>query len=114
LGTLYVFLLLSTFLNLLWRPHRLLRQRREQLLKPLANAFDAAIVAAQPPRADGKDRLKTHADDLAEISMQFKLLDEASPVWPLHVRQLRPILVTAVLPVAIPVVSALISKFFIG
>lgn len=105
----YLALLPSAFLNLLWLPHKLMEHHRTELLKPVARAFDAAIDAAKPSPADDAARLRAKADSLSEIARQLRMLDEASPVWPLRMKRLGPAVVTAVLPVAVPVVTALLS-----
>jgi len=110
----YAVLLPSAFRHLLWRPHQLMDQRRDQILKPVARVFDAVAVANRPSAADDAPRLKAKADALWEISRQLRMLDEACPRWPLRTRWLRPVIATAVLPVAISVVTAVISKFLTG
>jgi hypothetical protein len=114
LGGFYLVLLPSAFLHLLWRPHQLMDQRRDQLLKPAARVLNAAILANRPSPADETSRLKDKAEALEELTRQHKLLDEACPRWPLRTRRLRPVIATAVLPVIIPVVTAVISKFLTG
>jgi hypothetical protein len=58
--------------------------------------------------------LKAKNDRLEELSRQLKLLDDAFPAWPLRLRRLRPVVATAVLPVTIPVVVAIMSKLMTG
>lgn len=119
LAALYLFLLPAAFLNLLWYPHELMRKRREELLMPAMREFRDAISPTSPPAAedvslpatDNARRLKAKADSLSAITSQFKVVEDACPVWPLRVRRLQGVVATAVLPVMIPVVTAIISSF---
>jgi hypothetical protein len=106
----YLGLLPSAFLNLLWLPHQLMERCRSELLKPVARAFDAAVDAARPSPADDAESLSAKADSLAAIARQLRMLDETSPAWPLRTRRLGPVVVTAVLPLALPVLSTVLSK----
>jgi hypothetical protein len=110
LAVLYAGLLPTAFLNLLWLPHKLMEHRRSVLLKPVARVFDTAIEAARPDPADNAARLKAKADSLAEITRQLRTLDDAVPVWPLRMKRLGPVVVTAVLPVVVPLVTAVLTK----
>jgi hypothetical protein len=110
----YLALLPSAFLNLLWLPHKLMEHRRSELLKPVARAFNAAIDAARPSPADDAARLRAKADSLSEIARQLRMLDEASPAWPLRMKRLGSVVVTAVLPVVVPLVSTVLSKLLTG
>jgi hypothetical protein len=58
--------------------------------------------------------LRAHGDRLQELSRQLKLLDDACPAWPLRLRRLRPVVVTAVLPVVISVLAGIMSKLTAG
>ena len=85
------------------------KNNRDLTLKPVARVFDAKIKAMRPSRTDDAQQLKGKADSLAEIKRQLELLDEACPIWPLHTKRLRIVLVTAVLPVVVPIVTAVIA-----
>jgi uncharacterized membrane protein len=106
LAAFYVGLLPSAFLNLLWRPHQLLEAARSELLKPMAREFHAVISAATPSVADDVTRLAARADSLSQIAKQIQMLQEVWPAWPLRVKRLRAVIVTAILPVGIPLVTA--------
>jgi hypothetical protein len=112
LGAFYVVLLPSAFMNLPWRPHQLMDNHRDKLLKPVTRVFDTAINRPSP-HADA-DELRARGDSLSEITRQFKALDEVCPAWPLRTRRLGPVLVTAILPVAIPLLTTVVSKVLIG
>jgi len=114
LAVCYLALLPSAFLNLLWLPHQLLERRRSELLKPVARAFDAAIATARPSRADDATRLRAKADSLSEVARQLRILDQAWPVWPLRTKRLGPVVVTAVLPLVVPLMSTALSKLLSG
>lgn len=114
----YFFLLPAAFLNLLWGPHQVMRNRRERLLVPAMREFQDAISDSStpaiedvtPPAATDKARrLKAKADSLSAISSEFKAVEDACPVWPLRVRRLQGVIATAILPVMIPVATGIIS-----
>jgi hypothetical protein len=111
LGLFYAFLLPSALTNLLWQPHRLLDQYRDEILGPIARAFDATIVAARPRPGDNAQQLKARTDLLSEVNRQFGLLDEVCPRWPLHTRRLQRVIATLVLPVAVSVTAAVLTHF---
>jgi hypothetical protein len=81
--------------------------------------FRDAIRPTSPPATedliplgtDNAGRLKAKADSLSAITLQSKEIANAYPVWPLRTRPLRGVIATAVLPVVIPVVTAIISGF---
>lgn len=106
LGLFYVILLPSAFRNLLWCPHQLMDQCRDEILTPLATVFNHT----RPSELDNTEQLKAKATALSEITRQLGLLDQALPVWPLRMRPLRTVLATAVLPVA----TAVVTKFLAG
>jgi hypothetical protein len=111
LGLFYAFLLPSALTNLLWQPHRLLDQYRDEILGPIAKAFDAAIVTARPRPGDNPQRLRARTDLLSEVNRQFGLLDEVCPRWPLHTRRLQRVIATTILPVAVSVTAAVVTHF---
>jgi hypothetical protein len=110
LAAFYLMLLPSAFMNLLWRPHQLLERHRFDTLKPVAKAFHGAMGAARPSPTDDESQLKAKTDRLAEISRQFRVLEEGCPTWPVRTGRLRSALITGILPVVIPVLVAVISK----
>jgi hypothetical protein len=110
----YLCLLPSAFLNLLWLPHKLMEHRRSELLKSVAGGFDAAIDTAGHSSPDDAERLRAKADSLSAIVRHVRLLDEISPKWPLRMKRLGPVVVTAVLPVAVPLVTTVLSKLVTG
>jgi hypothetical protein len=105
----YIVLLPSAF-TLLWRPHQLMERRRDEILKPVAKFFNATTFAVKPKLCDDLEQLKANGDRLEELSRRLKLLDDNFPVWPLRIRRLRLVVATAVLPVIIPVLVAIISR----
>jgi hypothetical protein len=110
----YLCLLPSAFLNLLWLPHKLMEHRRSELLKSVAGAFDATIDITGRSSPDDADGLRAKADSLSAIVRHVRLLDEISPKWPLRMKRLGPVVVTAVLPVAVPLVTTVLSKLVSG
>jgi hypothetical protein len=103
----YIALLPSAFLHLLWRPHQLLEAARSALLKPMAREFQAAISSATSSGTDAI-RLAAKADLLSQMVKPVQMLDEAWPAWPLRMNRLRAVIVTAILPVGIPIVTGLV------
>jgi hypothetical protein len=108
LAAFYAILLPLAFLNLVWWPHHRMYKRRKEFLTPVAEEFKNAIIPARPSHTDDSQQLKAKADSLSEISRQFRVLDDACPVWPLQLRRLQAVLATAILPVAIPVLTAIV------
>jgi hypothetical protein len=114
LGLFYVLLLPSALLNLLWHPHQLMDQRRDEILMPVAKGFDARIATTRPSPADNAAWLKAKTDSLSELARQLRLLDEACPTWPLRTRRLQRVAATAILPVVVSVMTAVLSKILTG
>jgi hypothetical protein len=112
LAVFYAILLPSALVNVLWRPHRLMVRWREQLLAPVADAFNHTVRSGGLLAARDPAGLRATTDLLSEISRRATLLEEACPAWPLRVRRLRAMLVTAVLPVALPVVTTILGRIF--
>lgn len=112
LAIFYFALLPRAFYNLLWVPHLRMKERQEEVLKPVMREFRDAISLTSPPAGtDNARRLKAKADSLSAITSQSKEIADAYPVWPLRTRPLQAVTATAVLPVVIPVVVAIISSF---
>jgi uncharacterized membrane protein (DUF485 family) len=122
----YFLLLPRATVHLLWGPHQRMKECREELLIPVMREFRDAIRPTSPPAAEDvippgtdnarrlkakADSLKAKADSLSAITSEFKVVYDACPVWPLPVRRLEGVVATAVLPVVIPVVTAIISSF---
>jgi hypothetical protein len=76
----------------------------------VAGAFGAAVDTAGRSSPDDAERLRAEADSLSAIVRHVRLLDEISPKWPLRMKRLGPVVVTAVLPVAVPLVTTVLSK----
>lgn len=108
----YIALLPSAFLNLLWRPHQLLEAARGAQLKPMAREFQAAIRSATPSGTDDVIRLAAKADLLLQLVKPMQMLDEMWPVWPLRMKRLRTVIVTAILPVGIGLVIPLVTQAY--
>ena len=83
---------------------------RKQVLKPVVKKFHESIIPAWPSTSDDSERLKANNDSLSEITRQFQVLDDALPVWPLRLRRLQAVLAAAILPIVIPVVTAIILR----
>jgi hypothetical protein len=119
LAIFYFALLPRAFYNLLWVPHLRMRECQEEVLKPVMREFRDAIRPTSPsateditpPGTDSARRLQAKADSLSALTSQSKEIANAYPVWPLRTRPLQGVIATAVLPVAIPVVTAIISGF---
>jgi hypothetical protein len=134
LAIFYFALLPTAFYALLWRPHLRMKERQEEVLKPVMREFRGAISLTSPPAteyAPGTDnarrlkakadslsaitsnarRLKAKADSLSALTSQSKEIADAYPVWPLRTRPLQAVITAAVLPVVLPVVTAIISSF---
>jgi hypothetical protein len=94
-----------------------MKERQEEVLKPVMREFRDAIRSTSPSATedilgtDNARRLKAKADSLSAITSQSKEIANAYPVWPLRTRPLQGLIATAVLPVVIPVVTAIISGF---
>jgi hypothetical protein len=119
LAIFYFALLPRAFYNLLWVPHLRMKECQEEVLKPVMREFRDAVRPTSPPATedlvppgtDNARRLKAKADSLSAITSQSKEIANAYPVWPLRTRPLQGVIATAVLPVVIPVVTAIISGF---
>jgi hypothetical protein len=111
LAGLYVGLLPLAFLNLLWRPHQLMANRRTELLRPLAKALLRAFSNPESYSIDDVRQVNARTECLSEIVRQHSILDALCPVWPLHVRRLRAVALTAVLPLILAVVTSLLSTW---
>jgi hypothetical protein len=111
LAIFYFALLPRAFYNLLWVPHLRMKERQEDVLKPVMREFRDAVRPTSPPApgTDNARRLTAKADSLSAITSQSKEIANAYPVWPLRTRPLQGVIATAVLPVVIPVVTAIIS-----
>ena len=72
----------------------------------MAREFHAVISAATPSVADDVIGLAARADSLSQITKQILLLDEVWPAWPLRLKRLRTVIATAILPIVIPLVTA--------
>lgn len=116
LAIFYFILLPSAIVDLLWRPHQLMRRRRGEILTPVTEEFNEAISRRRSSAIDDSEQLKAKvdADAPSEIAKRFLVLDDACPTWPLRMRRLQAVTVTAVLPLAISVVTAVISRVLTG
>jgi hypothetical protein len=70
----------------------------------------ATCWSARPSRDDDAAQLRAKAACLAEVARQLRMLDEAAPVWPLRTKRLGPVVVTAVLPVVVPLLATVLPK----
>lgn len=75
----------------------------------MAREFQAAAISSVTSSGtDDATRLAAKADLLSQMVKPVQMLDEAWPAWPLRMNRLRAVIVTAILPVGIPIVTGLV------
>jgi hypothetical protein len=84
-------------------PHQVMKEARDETLKPLTDEFQYAIAETMPSSRQDANAIKAGTDRLEEIKRRHKLLQDTYPTWPLAIEQLRR-LATVSLPALIPLV----------
>jgi hypothetical protein len=115
-GIMYFVLTAGLVIGWLSLPHQVMREARDETLKPLADEFEYAIADTMPSSRQDANAIKAGTDRLAELKRRYELLQDTYPTWPLAIEQVRRLVATVSLPALIPLALPFIKDFivFIG
>ena len=114
LGFVYLILLPMFTIALLQVPHRAMVRARDTAVHPLSGIFEAFVEKVRPVAGDTAEQISSKNEQLSQIKLQAEKLKEAYPVWPIETMRLKQVAITALLPIIIPVVTAIILRFVPG
>lgn len=114
LGFAYLILLPMLTIALLLVPHRAMVRARDTVVDPLSRTFEAFVEKVRPVAGDTAEQISSKNQQLSQIKLQVETLQKAYPVWPIETLRLRQVAITALLPIIIPVVTAIILRFVSG
>lgn len=110
LAIVYAAMSLTFFIGWLLVPHQAMVNARDEVLKSLANEFQAAIVQTTPAANADANAIKAGTDRLSELNRRYQLLQNTYPTWPLEIVQMRRLIGTVSLPALIALLWPFISK----
>jgi hypothetical protein len=114
LGLVYLVLLPMLVIAFLLVPHQNMAEARSRVVHPVAKSFEACVLKARPADGDTAFQIYKKTLSLSQIVVQVRTLNEAYPVWPIRVVGLQQAAATALLPLIVPVGSAIIIKLVVG
>jgi hypothetical protein len=114
LGLVYLVLLPMLVIAFLLVPHQTMAEARSRRVRPVAERFAACVLKARPVDGDSAFQIYKKTLSLSQIALQVRTLNEAYPVWPIRVVGLQQATATALLPIIVPVVSAIIIRLVVG
>lgn len=98
LGAVYLVSLPLLFLGWLWLPHQALLAARDEAQSPLAAEFLRSISTATTRVHDDAAAIRANTDRMVEIKLQYELLADTFPVWPIRTAALNRLVVASLLP----------------
>jgi hypothetical protein len=114
LGLVYVLLLPMVVIAFLLVPHQAMIRARSRIVEPVAKRFATSVLKARPVEEDTAHQITNKTERLSQIVVQVKILNEAYPIWPIQIRLLQQAAATALLPILVSGVSAIVIRLVSG
>jgi hypothetical protein len=109
LGAIYIALTPALLIGWLLFPHAMMVKARDEMLSPLTNAYQQALLQSLPSPDHDTRTLVSDTRRLTTLKQRYDLLHDTFPVWPLETGTLSRIAVTVILPLLLPILTSLIT-----
>jgi hypothetical protein len=109
LGAIYIVLTPTILIGWLIFPHRAMVNARDETLQPLADAYQQALTETISSAERNKQNVIAETRQLAALKQRYDLARDTFPTWPLEISTLSRIGATVILPLVLPLITALIS-----
>ncbi len=109
LGAIYIVLTPALLIGWLLFPHHLMVKTRNELLQPLAEQYQQALLHSLSSHEYDTRSLVSRTRHLTALKQQYDLVHESFPIWPLETRALRRLGVTVIVPLLLPLLTSLIT-----
>lgn len=109
LGAIYVTLTPALLIGWLVFPHRVMVRARDEVLQPLADEYQHALMQSLSPVEHDTRTIVAETRRLATLKQRYDLVRSTFPTWPLEIDALGRLVVTVILPLLIPLIVSLIS-----
>jgi hypothetical protein len=109
LAAIYVILTPALLIGWLIFPHRIMVRTRDELLQPLTDEYQRALLQSLSSNGYDTHTLVSGTRHLNALKQRYDLLHDTFPTWPLEFSTLNRIGVTIVLPLILPIITSLIT-----
>jgi len=109
LAAIYVVLTPSLLIGWLVFPHRVMVRARDETLQPLADEFQQALMQSLSSAEYDMRTVVAGTRRLAALKQRYDLVRDTFPTWPLKINTVSRLVVTALLPLMLPLIASLIS-----
>jgi hypothetical protein len=109
LAAIYVTLTPALLIGWLIFPHRVMVRTRDELLQPLTDEYQQALLQSLSSNEYDTRTLVSGTRHLSALKQRYDLLRDTFPTWPLEIHTLNRIGVTIVLPLILPIITSLIT-----
>jgi hypothetical protein len=109
LGAIYIVLTPALLIGWLLLPHRVMLKARVRTLQPMADEFEQTLMQSSTGAEHDTPTLVAQTRRLAVLKQRYDLVRDTFPIWPLEVGAASRLVVTAILPVLLPLVLQLLA-----
>lgn len=109
LGAIYIALTPALLIGWLLFPHSMMVKARDEMLRPLTDAYQQALTQSLSSNAYDTRSLVGETRRLTALKQRYDLVHDTFPVWPLETGTLGRIAVTVILPLLLPILTSLIT-----
>ncbi len=109
LGAIYITLTPALLIGWLIFPHRMMVKARDELLQPLTDEYQQALLQSLSSHEHDTRSLISGTRRLTALKQRYDLLRNTFPTWPLETNTLNRIGVTVILPLILPIITSVIT-----
>jgi hypothetical protein len=107
----YLVSILALVIGWLAIPHNLMLQARQEVLRPITDAYEQAVEGTLPSLKGDIAAIEAGTRLLSALQDRYKLLRDNFPVWPLEIMQMRRLGVVLILPALLSLLPSFLSLF---
>lgn len=104
LGAIYIALTPVLLIGWLVLPHQVMMRARDEVLQPIADEFQQALVQCMPSAKHDTRTITTGTRRLAALKERYDLVCNTFPVWPLGISAVNRLVITVILPALLPLI----------
>jgi hypothetical protein len=108
LGAIYIALTPALLVGWLILPHQVMMRTRDEVLQPIADEFQQALVQCMPSAKHDTRTITAGTRRLAALKERYDLVCNTFPVWPLGISTVNRLVITVILPLILASITSLI------
>jgi hypothetical protein len=109
LSAIYLVLTPALLVGWLLVPHMMMVKARNELLQPLTNQYQHAMLQSLSSDEYDTQNLMSETQRLTALKQRYDLVHDTFPVWPLETSALSRLAVTVIIPLLLPLLTSLVT-----